>query len=318
MESPIYSKTPPGSLPNSNADEGESPHPDSDPEDQQQVGSPGFLTVFLPTIVGGVLLLASALKSHQILTEPAVSSRSPVVVLIGVEMLVGLALILGTYPWTLRWIALALFAGFFVTSIYKLHSGASSCGCLGSVEITPSLVMVLDLGVLIALWFWKPIPSPQTSSPRLILLLALLSAGGAFLLAWKEASFPYPRLVVPSPVVNLGSVTSGSEHEFELVLRNTHAQQIVVSRLEVSCSCLTATGSPWIVPPKQEHTVRFHLDLGKEPQFAGQLLIEIQGHVPTGEAAFAAQVQVRVVKSKELAHRLQGEDRLQAQTRGRR
>jgi hypothetical protein len=241
------------------------------------------------------LLIAASLKSYALITEPVSGPLWQPVALVAVEVFCGLALVLGLWPRQIRWGALAMFAAFLSFSLGKAFAGASSCGCLGKIDLSPWAAAFLDIAALLALWTWRPIFNrPNLNRLRFSLAVALpliLVAG----LTWAGSSTPFPRLEVTPSLIDLGTVPQGSRTELAFLLRNPHDLPVVIHSLEISCPCLKANQPGWVVSPGQKEKLAMVLDLIEEPAFSGFLLIEIKGRGPSREPAFVAQVQVHVV-----------------------
>lgn len=112
-------------------------------------------------LVGGVLLLAAALKACQLATEPTaeislMTSRWFLVFSVEFELLLGLCLISGLFVRTVWLTTLSSFALFSCISLYKALSGEVSCGCFGSVQVNPWYTLCLDLAVVGALMRYRP------------------------------------------------------------------------------------------------------------------------------------------------------------------
>jgi len=118
-----------------------------------------------------VLLLAAGLKGYQLSSEPVLEHdffSNYRVLAIGVEfeIVLGLWLLSGART-RLSWMAAAAaFAGFSIVSLYKGISGEVSCGCFGSVEISPWYTLIMDSGLLGALVWFRPKSGQSTPPPR--------------------------------------------------------------------------------------------------------------------------------------------------------
>jgi hypothetical protein len=118
----------------------------------------GTLLGFISIGLGGVLILAAALKAHQLLAGRAPGAGWRVAAVVQVELLAGLALLLGLYPAATRWGAMLLFACFVGVSCYQVSSGAKSCGCLGDVRVPacrPTIRRAVGLCCFISVLPWR-------------------------------------------------------------------------------------------------------------------------------------------------------------------
>lgn len=115
----------------------------------------------VPAVLGVVLLIAAALKTHQLATSPTaetslLTSRWFLIALVEFELALGLWLISWTYPKPARMASLVAFAAFAAASLIQVLSGESSCGCFGKVVIKPLYTLLFDLAALAVLWRWGP------------------------------------------------------------------------------------------------------------------------------------------------------------------
>lgn len=118
-------------------------------------------------ILGGILLVAAALKGYQLATEPTaeislMTSRWFLIGSVEFEVLLGLCLISGIFVRASWLISLGCFALFGCVSLYKALSGEVSCGCFGSVQVNPWYTLLLDVAAVVALLRWRPALSAST------------------------------------------------------------------------------------------------------------------------------------------------------------
>jgi hypothetical protein len=123
-----------------------------------------FLRAVIPYVVGCALLVAGALKVAGLLGERAGTSVLPgapwVQALgVGVDVLLGWALIVGVYPRAVRPLTVVVFAAFACVSGFSLLAGRETCGCFGPVSVHPAYTLVLDLLVCAVVLLWKPLQS---------------------------------------------------------------------------------------------------------------------------------------------------------------
>lgn len=108
-----------------------------------------------------LLLIAAALKAYQLATAPVreidlFSSRWFLVVTVEFELALGIWLIGGQSPRQTRLVAFGCFAALGGVSLFRAFRGDSSCGCFGSVEVSPWLVAIVDAGAAAALLSCTP------------------------------------------------------------------------------------------------------------------------------------------------------------------
>jgi hypothetical protein len=112
-------------------------------------------------VVGLFLLLAAGLKAHGLALDPVdpdsfFASPRLILATVEIELLLGLWLLSG---WSRRaaWVAeLGFFIILTCISLYSALIGQQSCGCFGRVPMNPWFMVVLDLGCVIALAFFRP------------------------------------------------------------------------------------------------------------------------------------------------------------------
>jgi thiol-disulfide isomerase/thioredoxin len=130
-------------------------------------------------ITGTVLLVASALKIHQLLTEPIISkgfweSWQFFVIQIPLEMGLGIWLISGLFH-KAAWLAAVIAFGVFIgVTLQKGIAGLESCGCFGKVHVNPWITLAaIDIPVFIGLLLLRPkgeklLPPPWPKAKHLL------------------------------------------------------------------------------------------------------------------------------------------------------
>lgn len=101
-------------------------------------------------VFAGLLLTAAGLKAYQLATEPTaetslLTSRWFLLLVVEYELALGLWLIAGLGLMTTRWIAIVSFGAFAGVALVRGLSGADSCGCFGTVAVSPWLALAVDL-----------------------------------------------------------------------------------------------------------------------------------------------------------------------------
>ncbi len=114
-------------------------------------------------ILGLLLLIAAALKAHQLLTEPLGAERIwsawPLLIAqVEFELVLGVWLLSGLFKRT-AWVAsFACVSGFSAITFHKGLTDAASCGCLRAVCVSRWITLTgLDLPALLALILFRPI-----------------------------------------------------------------------------------------------------------------------------------------------------------------
>ncbi len=145
-------------------------------------------------MVGAILLVAAALKGHQLLTEPLANkniwSYRPFLVLqVEFELLLGLWLLSGIFV-KAAWLAsLACFCLFSLVTLYKGLTGAGSCGCFGSIQVNPWVTLLaIDLPTVALLGLFRPDVSRHA-------LLVFLQRRQSIRDSILELLTPFPSLI---------------------------------------------------------------------------------------------------------------------------
>jgi hypothetical protein len=113
-------------------------------------------------IAGAVLIIASALKIHQLLTEPVISagfweSWLFTVIQIPLELGLGIWLVSGLFRKAGWLLSLVAFTGFIGITIAKWWTGAASCGCFGVVLVKPWITLTaIDMPLFVLLAIFRP------------------------------------------------------------------------------------------------------------------------------------------------------------------
>jgi thiol-disulfide isomerase/thioredoxin len=115
------------------------------------------------TVVAGlVLIVASALKIHQLLTEPIISkgfweSWLFFVIQIPLELGLGIWLVCGLFRKAAWMLAVLAFGLFIVVTLQKGLIGAESCGCFGRVKVNPWITFsVIDIPLFLGMVIFRP------------------------------------------------------------------------------------------------------------------------------------------------------------------
>lgn len=165
------------------------------------------------TIAGLLLIVASALKAYQMLTEPIVSkglweSWEFFIVTVPLEMSLGIWLVSGLFR-KAAWLFGTLSFGFFVgVTAYKALTGELSCGCFGTVSVDPWITLIaLDIPLFLLLLIFYPrgekLLPPPWPHPLHCLLIAIPGAFivGALIptLAFNKAPDRSDKYIVIKP-----------------------------------------------------------------------------------------------------------------------
>ncbi len=263
---------------------------------------------FVPVLVSAILSAAALLKAFSLWTdalpEPGwLGSGWFQLTLIEVELTAAFGLLLAIQPALFRLIAMVLFTAFFGLALSRAASGASSCACFGgseAIQAHPSVMVVFDSLILFLLWSWKPSEQGLTSS-RSFPRRALLSGAILFLavvplsLVWGRSVFATGPLLLSPAMVDLGTLGQGERQEFALELQNPQDRPVTVAHVDISCPCLVIKNLPWQFSPAEKTKIPLLLDMSREPEFTGRLLITLRGRTVDEELAVRCEVQAQIV-----------------------
>ncbi len=162
-------------------------------------------------VVGAVLLVAAALKTHELATGPldpsdVLGNRHLWIALVEVQIALGLAMLLGLLPRFTQSVAILLFGAFVLFLVYALATGQQSCRCFGKASVWPGWVLVGDLSAIACLVLARHgAPSPSRArrefwGTRAACEFALTAIVGAYALA-AMASFRPGKLATDGTIV---------------------------------------------------------------------------------------------------------------------
>jgi thiol-disulfide isomerase/thioredoxin len=126
-------------------------------------------------VAGLVLIVASVLKIHQLLTEPIISkgfweSWEFFLIQIPLELGLGIWLVCGLFRKAAWMVAVLAFGLFIVVTLQKGLIGAESCGCFGRVKVNPWITLLaIDIPLFLGLVIFRPkglklLPPPWPSA----------------------------------------------------------------------------------------------------------------------------------------------------------
>jgi hypothetical protein len=150
---------------------------------------------FVSVLLAALLLTASALKCHQLSTEPILGnslldSRWLLMATVEFELFFGiwlLANLLARPTWAA---ALACFGLFTCVSVCKAISGHATCGCFGRVPVNPWYTGTLDLIAVLSLLRWRPKESSFAAcrAVAVVLLWLAVAVPAAYAMGSYEAA----------------------------------------------------------------------------------------------------------------------------------
>ncbi len=126
-------------------------------------------------VAGGMLIIASVLKSYQLLTEPIITpsfweSWAFFVMQIPLELGLGIWLLSGLFRKAAWLVGVAAFGIFIIVTLQKGLAGDESCGCFGPVHVNPWITLsTIDVTLFLGLLIFRPrgeklLPPPWPSA----------------------------------------------------------------------------------------------------------------------------------------------------------
>lgn len=143
-----------------------------------------IMNKIIMTLAGLLLIVAAILKFHELLTVCIPSWRTnPLgfwesyeffLIQIPLEFALGVWMVSGLFR-KAAWIAGTLaFFGFIFVTIFKIVTGAESCGCFGQIQVDPQITLfVMDIPIFLLLAIFRPkgtklLPPPWPSTLYLL------------------------------------------------------------------------------------------------------------------------------------------------------
>lgn len=100
-------------------------------------------------------------------------------------------------------------------------------------------------------------------------------------------------IVRPDPIM-LGILDPGQDIEERITLSNPQTEAVVVERIATSCPCLSLSPSSLRVEPQSAAQVILRFDPAAEPDFRGELSVELTGYGTDEERIFQTRVDLEV------------------------
>ena len=113
-------------------------------------------------IAGLFLIVATALKINQLLTEPIISkgfweSWEFFLIQIPLELGLGIWLVCGLFRKAGWLLGATAYFGFICITLYKALTGAESCGCFGTIPVNPWITLsLIDVPIFTLLAIFRP------------------------------------------------------------------------------------------------------------------------------------------------------------------
>ncbi|VTR93100.1 unnamed protein product [Gemmata massiliana] len=248
-----------------------------------------WISRFVFGVAGVILLIACIMKilsewSGNVNYDGRYFGGRLLVPLVAAEATLGLWLCLGLFPRAARLISAAIFAIFAIFSMYQYAIGKSSCGCFGSVSIMPLATAGLDLLIVFAMIIINPPALPKYKNQGWQIVLIILGAVAAgSVAAIAKTSKNNPENVLDPIVHSLGVVIQGQVIESKINIKNISDNKCEISHFQSSCPCLSIHPEFVAIDPGQTVSIDIRIDLAKEPDFYGNLSVEVVAAGRNGE-----------------------------------
>lgn len=219
---------------------------------------PGISTI----AIGTMLILTATLKLYDFLFVPfqpdlLLLQRWQHLVLMKIEFVLGIWLLSGLAVYVSRWVGIIFFSAAAMASIYLVLIGQPSCGCFGSIKISPWISLTVDVVAVLVLLIvnrtgTQPVQSFVHKTLMPIGLGTMLILGVIIELFFLTVSDPERKLaqwrgdvVTVSPsVLDVGSGKVGESKLVVLRVHNNSNQPINIVGGTSSCACITLRDLP--------------------------------------------------------------------------
>ena len=236
-------------------------------------------------LIGLLLLASAALKSQGLAVGPVaqigiLGATWLQVAVIEFEVVLGLWLLWGGYPFG-SWITtLATFTTFAGVSFYSGWIGQTSCGCFGELPVSPWWAFGLDVGVIVGLLFIRPFRQSSDSGAAAgpiarwifrsgvagvtITTVMLVGAMAAFGSLEGALAFTRGYSVYASPsTIDLGTKEPGEMVDFDLALANRGPRSFQVVGGTFDCNCSVVEDLPIEIQPNGSAFVKGKIQFPK-------------------------------------------------------
>lgn len=224
----------------------------------------------------GLLLIGTAALKLLDLSNGGTSSSAwydPLIILF--EFSLGIGLVFSRRRIGLWLVSVATFGAFAVYNMDSIRVGQASCGCFGSVPMSPWNALALDVAVLALLALWATL-NRDTRSVRqglpdvvafsggiavtsLIWLMVVHVGFGSTAAMWSALRGDH--MFLETSVVDFGPVPSGQAAEHHLVIRNSSAADIRVIGGTSNCACTLIPDLPTTVAPGESRRLLVRMNV---------------------------------------------------------
>lgn len=246
-----------------------------------------MLGVVVMRALGGILLLAAAMKLYGSAVEPVggfgIFSQPWVQMLIVEwEILLGIWLVWGVNS-GLAWVAaIATFVTFGCVSAWQGWIGQTNCGCFGAIRVNPWLTFGIDVSALALLvgTYHRALAGMRVekaaswlrsigiTSCLALAFVGVMAGVGTILFGSPNAAVAYlrgERLSIRPRVVDVGVGLLGESRAVVIDLTNNTDNEIHIIGGTSDCSCITTENLPVVIAPGQSRPISVELRFTGRP-----------------------------------------------------
>lgn len=183
--------------------------------------SEGRMNQLLTACFALILVAAAVAKSGQVLpgaNAGLLGSRTFGILLVQFELFLASWLLLGVQAIPAWRVSIATLLAFASVALWKSVSGADSCGCFGQIQVSPWLMLVVDLMLLCGLFAAPPLRSRAR--------LGMKHVGLCFVAAGVAATLGFGMLNYSPSIMTTDGVVIGSGKTVILEVEHWEGQRL--------------------------------------------------------------------------------------------
>ncbi len=248
------------------------------------VGPSGWTVYDVVRLALGILFVLTALAKVRWLSSTPEKANLLPILLAGaaeVELALGAWLLSGVYAHLSRSLLIVFFFCFVCVAGYGTWSGATTCGCLGQVQVRPWMMLAFDCGGFALVWCLRPSGpmgvwdeyasarqflcsfGPWVLRTAAVVVLAILTASLLVFGGLRRAAHVIrgDRVLVDPTVVELGACRYGEQRELTLHVQNVGRDPVQIVAGGCGSGCMATGGFPFLVDPGESRQIVLGLRL---------------------------------------------------------
>lgn len=215
----------------------------------------------LSIITAIVLLTAALFKFIGISLSPIAQVgilHHPALIVVAIEAEVVIAwwLLSGFRPALVCNVTIGLFILFTFVSAFAFYNGKTSCECFGPISINPLYICLFDIGMVLALLFYRPKEQIVPNFALLSVIRPLIGGIGLSILilgimrifhmdpATTLAKLKGKTVLINPIVLNLGKQVSGTEINTSIKVINHGSKPVYIAGGTSDCTCIVTKKLP--------------------------------------------------------------------------